>query len=87
MYDEDLLEAALPRTKIIYVADVKSREGGPVLPGDGVVPLSRVIRYFQKSGFVGFFSFKWEKIWRPEIEPPEKAFPEFVRFMNSVNNG
>jgi hypothetical protein len=32
-----------------------------------------------EHGYRGYYSFEWEKVWHPEIEEPEIAFPDFVR--------
>jgi hypothetical protein len=29
-------------------------------------------------------SFEWEKYWRPEIEEPEVALPDFVKAMKAI---
>jgi hypothetical protein len=31
--------------------------------------------------YTGSYSFEWEKVWHPELEEPEIAFPDYARVM------
>ena len=46
--------------------------------GGGVMPLAAIMRRFKADGYGSFFSFEWEKKWHPELEAPERAFPQFA---------
>jgi hypothetical protein len=35
-----------------------------------------------KMGYKGYYSFEWEKVWHPDIEEPEIAFPDFARVVS-----
>lgn len=48
-----------------------------VLLGAGELPIGELLGRFKRDGYQGFFSFEWEKKWHPEIEAPERAFPQF----------
>lgn len=48
-----------------------------VLVGAGELPIAGLLARFKRDGYDGFFSFEWEKKWHPELEPPERAFPQF----------
>jgi len=37
----------------------------------------------RELNYEGYVSFEWEKYWRPEIEAPEVALPDFV---NAIRN-
>jgi sugar phosphate isomerase/epimerase len=50
-----------------------------VLTGRGTVPVRQQIQALRTSGYKGYYSFEWEKVWHPEIEEPEVAFPDFAR--------
>jgi sugar phosphate isomerase/epimerase len=41
------------------------------------VPLRDAIGALRTAGYDGYVSFEWEKHWRPEIEDPEIALPDF----------
>jgi predicted xylose isomerase-like sugar epimerase len=32
-------------------------------------------------GYKGYFSYEWEKVWHPDLEEPEIAFPEYAEVM------
>lgn len=50
-----------------------------VLTGRGDVPVKRQIQVLAETGYQGYFSFEWEKVWHPDLEEPEIAFPDFAR--------
>ncbi|SDW16953.1 sugar phosphate isomerase/epimerase [Paenibacillus sp. CF384] len=51
------------------------------LAGEGDVPIRECVRLLADKGYDGWLSFEWEKRWVPEIEEPEIAFPQFIRYM------
>ena len=52
-----------------------------VLTGRGQVPVKQQVRELVKIGYQGSFSFEWEKVWHPDLEEPEIAFPDYARVM------
>lgn len=50
-----------------------------VLTGRGTVPVKDQVQVLRKTGYQGYYSFEWEKVWHPEIEEPEVAFPDFAK--------
>ena len=52
-----------------------------VLTGRGQVPVKRQVKALVGIGYGGSFSFEWEKVWHPELEEPEIAFPDYARVM------
>jgi sugar phosphate isomerase/epimerase len=55
--------------------------------GGGDLPLESILRRFKQDGFESYFSFEWEKKWIPELDPPERCFPQFVHKFNRLWNG
>jgi len=55
-----------------------------VLLGAGDLPARQILARFKQDGYAGYFSFEWEKKWHPEIEPPEKSFPHYVRKVRRI---
>ncbi|HYF49644.1 MAG TPA: sugar phosphate isomerase/epimerase family protein [Planctomycetota bacterium] len=55
--------------------------------GAGDLPLHAVVKKLKADGFNSYFSFEWEKKWHPELEPPERIFPQFTHKMKRVWNG
>ena len=53
------------------------RHADYVLFGGGEFPALKCMRLLRKSGYDGWFSLEWEKMWHPEIEDPEIALPLF----------
>jgi sugar phosphate isomerase/epimerase len=52
-----------------------------VLTGTGEVPVKETVRVLVAGGYRGYYCFEWEKVWHPEIEEPEVAFPHYARTM------
>jgi hypothetical protein len=38
-----------------------------------------IVRLLVKRQYRGYFCLEWEKLWHPEIEEPEVAFPHFAK--------
>jgi sugar phosphate isomerase/epimerase len=55
----------------------------PVLAGNGRVSFAEALAAIREVNYDGYVSFEWEKYWRPEIEAPEVALPDFV---NAIRN-
>jgi fatty-acyl-CoA synthase len=73
-------------TRQVYLADLVREGDGHrwVFPGEGEVPLRETVARLDAAGFAGFYSFKWEKIWNPDLPEPEVAMPRFIAFMGSI---
>jgi sugar phosphate isomerase/epimerase len=52
-----------------------------VLTGRGQVPVKRQVAALAGIGYSGSYSFEWEKVWHPDLEEPEIAFPDYARAM------
>lgn len=50
-----------------------------VLTGTGTVPVRETVRVLATGGYRGYYCFEWEKVWHPEIDEPEVAFPHFAK--------
>lgn len=67
------------------VPDSKGRKY--VLLGTGDVPVERqvqALRKFQHDGHIGYsgyYCFEWEKMWHPDLQEPEVAFPDYAKVM------
>ena len=57
-----------------------------VLTGRGDVPVKRQVQVLAETGYKGYFSFEWEKVWHPDLEEPEVAFPDFARVVTQYLN-
>jgi len=85
MGEEDfdgILDAVGPWTKEIYIAD--GTETGLCLPGEGIVPLAETISFFEDRAYAGFYTFKYEKLWVPDLPDAREALPQFVEFIRSA---
>jgi len=60
------------------------REMKPCLNGEGEVPLRDIIAVLRDGRYEGWFTYEWEKLWHPDIEEPEIAFPHYVQYMKSL---
>ncbi len=55
-----------------------------VMLGAGDLPMEAIAAQMKKDGFAGFMSLEWEKKWHPELEPPERIFPQFPCKMRAI---
>ena len=53
------------------------RHADYVLFGGGDFPILECLGLLQQGGYDGWYSYEWEKMWHPELEPPELALPLF----------
>lgn len=51
------------------------------LTGDGDIPLTEIFECLKNGDYKGYLTLEWEKMWHPEIEEAEIAFPKYVEFM------
>jgi len=56
----------------------------PVLSGNGRVSFAKALAVIRELNYDGYVSFEWEKYWRPEIEEPEVALPDFINAIRSL---
>jgi sugar phosphate isomerase/epimerase len=68
-----------------FSPDHKKHTYVPVGAGD--LPLNAVLSRLKKDGYHSYLSFEWEKKWIPELETPERVFPQYTHKMRRVWNG
>ena len=66
-----------------HIKDAKLADGkiNYVFLGQGEVPIFDAIDTLAKSGYKGYYSFEWEKLWHPEIAEPELAIADYSKVM------
>jgi sugar phosphate isomerase/epimerase len=71
-----------------HIKDAQLVDGTPhyKLMGKGEVPIFEAIDLLQKSGYNGYYSFEWEKLWHPEIDDPEIALADYPKAMKQHFN-
>jgi hypothetical protein len=52
-----------------------------VLLGTGTVNVQAIVNTLAGGGYKGLYNFEWEKVWHPDIEEPEVAFPQYAETM------
>jgi len=62
-----------------HIKDAKLVDGKPQYTrmGQGEVPIFEAVDALAKSGYKGYYSFEWEKLWHPELEDPETALADY----------
>lgn len=72
----------------VHLRDAKPVSGSehwlPVLAGAGRVSFAGAVAAITSLNYEGFVSFEWEKYWRPEIEEPEVALPDFINAVRAL---
>ncbi len=79
---DEVGRVAIPYVRQVYIADWRETEDGlkVALPGEGSVRIREMLAMLPDD-FDGWYSFKWEKIWNPDIEDAEKVLDKFVKYM------
>lgn len=58
-------------------------------PGEGKVPIARIVRLLEESGYKGYFSLEWESKWRKELQAmkkePAEVFPSYIQYMENLS--
>jgi len=62
------------------VPDGKGRKY--VLTGTGEVPVERQVMALREIDYKGYYCFEWEKVWHPDIQEPEVAFPQYAKVVS-----
>lgn len=83
---EETFAAIGPWVRHVHLKDSVRTEDGfrYTLPKDGEFPWEEALALLERAGYRGWLSFEWEKKWHPEIEPPEEAFPRFVKVVREL---
>lgn len=70
----------------VFLADIILQEQGyrDVYPGKGEVPLKHIFNFLREKEFNGWISFKWERIWHPELAGYDEALPAFLAYMKEM---
>ena len=55
----------------VHLKDVTPE--GLKLPGEGDLPIAKMVKYLANKGYEGYFSLEWEKKWHPELPQIEEA--------------
>ncbi len=63
---------------------IESEHWLPVLAGKGRVSFTETLNTIRELHYDGYVSFEWEKYWRPEIEEPEVALPDFINAIRGL---
>jgi len=82
-YFAKLAADVFPYAGQVYIADRKAADGQRQLTelGEGDIPLKETISYFEANGFTGFYTLKWERLYRRELAGIDIALPRFIEFM------
>jgi len=55
-----------------------------VLMGEGTFPAVEMVKLLRDNGYDGYYSLEWEKTWKPELQEPEVALPQYVQYMKGI---
>ena len=85
---ENAARVVQPYLAHVHLRDAKPVAGSehwlPVLAGTGRVSFAQAVAAITELNYDGFVSFEWEKYWRPEIEEPEVALPDFINAIREL---
>lgn len=82
-----LLASLATRIRHVHIKDLRpNAQGSPqyVPTGEGDFPFAKMFESLGRIDYRGFISFEWEKLWHPELDPPEVALPHFIEWWKSM---
>lgn len=76
-----------PYLKHIHIKDhIRNADGTFTLclPGQGDIPISKIVSKIERDGYEGYYSLEWEKKWHPELPEPGLALRTYLDLMKSL---
>jgi len=73
--------------RYVHVKDSKLNEDAShtyTLPGQGDVPIDRMIELLAAGGYDGWLVVEWEKLWRPQLAEPDVALPAYAQYLRKL---
>lgn len=55
------------------------------LPGEGDIPIGKIVSTLKQDGYDGYYSLEWEKKWHPELPDPDVALPVYRDLMRRLD--
>lgn len=80
------LSALVSRLRYIHLADGRPTPGAlddwaPTPLGEGTAPLRDILKALVAAHYDGWLTIVWEKLWRPELAPPEQSLPHDLAYL------
>lgn len=74
-----------PHIRHVHLKDARLVNNKPqyTLLGEGEAPLAEALKALSGGGYQGYYSFEWEKMWHPDIQEPEVAFPHYAKVIRN----
>lgn len=54
------------------------------LLGEGDVPYQEMLKVLHSAGYQGYVSTEWERLWMPELEPPDIVMPHYLKVLKKA---
>lgn len=72
-----------PYTRHVHIKDYLRDTTPPTLtlPGEGNIPIQKIVGRLLTDGYDGYFSFEWERKWHRELVCADIAFPYYAEYM------
>jgi len=67
--------------KHVHVRDYRE-DGSLELVGEGILPLTEIMRALSSVDYDGFLSLEWNPVWAEEDVPSDILYPYYVNYMN-----
>ncbi len=70
----------------VHIKDFVFRNGKRVftLPGQGVVPIDKIINDLKKDKYNYYISVEWEKMWHQELEDADIVLPKYLSYLRNL---
>ena len=86
IYGDDIdrfYDFIFPYTRHVHLKDCLRNTVPPTLalPGEGNIPIQRIVNRLLNDGYDGYCSFEWERKWHRELVSADIAFPYYAEYM------
>jgi sugar phosphate isomerase/epimerase len=83
----DTLRLLGPWLAYLQIKDIRSRaEPEPVMPGGGSYPIAELAETLKRSGWKGWISLEWERMWHPDLPSIDIALAETRRWARGLSD-
>lgn len=87
---EDTFAALGPYIRHVHLKDavlLPEHDFENVMPGEGVLPIPRLVELMERGGYDGWYCFEWERLWWPRLLAAEQAVPRYAAYMKDLLAG
>ncbi len=70
----------------VHIKDFKIEAGRRIftLPGEGLVPIKRIVKDLGDHNYEGFISVEWERFWHRDLPNADLVLPKYLAYLREI---